>query len=327
MIVRALEEAGYTPVIRGDQIVTKIGGISVPIPTLLKKHLVHCIQPEPWELLIGPPSEHVPTPGKRTIYMTMHESTHIPEESVSHLNQAEVVCVPSEWSRHCFIASGVKPPIYVVNLGLDTGFWTFQHTKMEGKFVFGVSGRMSHGGSRKGINEAIELWKKTFPDENDVVLKVKCFSDDPIGSFDYDPRIELKQQYMPPERFRAWVQSLNCFVSMSKGEGWGLIQQQAMVTGRPVISPIFSALEEFMTPENSFEVDYTLEAGEGYYEHSGYWCVPDNESMAKQMRRAYEDRDLTKAKGAKASYDAIKFSYQRSTNKLMRVMREVGMML
>ena len=49
------------------------------VPQEVKSRFVQRVQPEPWELIIHPP-DHTPTPGKRTIFFTMWESTRLRPE-------------------------------------------------------------------------------------------------------------------------------------------------------------------------------------------------------------------------------------------------------
>src|SRR5439155_23873151 len=74
---------------------------------------------------------------------------------------------------------------------------------------------------------------------------------------------------------------------------------EALVRGKPVIATGFSGNTDFMTPENSFLVDYALSRvgteGENY-PPDGHWADPDLDHAAELMRRVVEDPEGARAR-------------------------------
>lgn len=299
------------------------------IPAEIRQRFVSGPQPEEWELILSPPWFR-PTPRKKTVYFTMWESTRLPPGGANTLNLAEVVVVPSSWGASCLSASGVNKPIHIVPLGIDTDVFyprdhslatqpAFAHVKV----VFGCAGRMSHGGVRKGINEVIDLFQRAFPTEEDAALRVKVHPDCPVH-IPEDKRIEITKAHLSDEGLADWFSALTCFVSAARGEGWGLMQQQAMAVGRPVVAPRFAGLSEFMSEANSFCVPYVLGAAENAYKGCGHWAVPEDEAFIREMRRIYIEPHLAAAKGAQAAQDVAHLSWENSNLKLVQVLHNVG---
>ena len=70
--------------------------------------------------------------------------------------------------------------------------------------------------------------------------------------------------------------------------------------GKPVIATGFSGNTDFMTPENSYLVDWQMtDVGEGgeNYPADGHWAEPDLDHAAATMRQVWEGAD--QAQGAR----------------------------
>lgn len=325
-VARDLDKFGaYTSIrpIRAEE------SFGASIPADIRMKFVSGPQPEPWELLLYPPNM-VPTPGKKTAYFTMWESSRLPATGVPVLNKAELVIVPCVWNATTFSASGVNVPIRVVPLGINTSIFNFRPlnppyavTGERELYVFGAAGRLAHGGVRKGLNEVIDLFQKAFPDNPDVRLRIKCYPDCPITKRD-DPRIDYTAAHLSEQQLADWFSSLNCFVSAARGEGWGLMQMQAMAIGRPLISVNFGGVAEFFKPGTGYPVDYKLEPSKHLYAGCGVWAEPIEESFIAAMRRAYTVREEAFAFGSAAAEAVREFSWENANRKLAEVLREVG---
>jgi glycosyltransferase involved in cell wall biosynthesis len=292
------------------------------IPADIAAKFVTGPQPEEWELLLHPPL-FCPTPGKKTAYFTMWESTQLPPGAVQMLNKAEVVIVPCAWNASCFSACGVTAPIRIVPLGVDKSKYHFQPMQMDGKCVFGTAGRISHGGPRKGINEVVSCFQRAFPRETDVELRVKCFPDCRVDRFS-DPRIKVIQSYLSDDAMADWYSGLTCFASASMSEGWGLMQHQAMAVGRPVISVNFGGVSEFFNSGAGYQIDFKLVKSDANYRGLGHWACPNSESIVQAMRSVYEDRPEAAKLGLLASESVKHLTWENHGRKLIEVLEEFG---
>ena len=51
----------------------------------------------------------------------------------------------------------------------------------------------------------------------------------------------------------------DCYVSLHRSEGFGQTLAETMAIGKPVIATGYSGNLGFMTPDNSYLVDYTMD--------------------------------------------------------------------
>lgn len=313
-----MEKLGYYPSIRA-----KTTNHVVRIPDNIVAKVVQCVQPELIEIFLNHPTE-LPTPGKKTIYFTMWESTRLPSKNVQFLNLSEAVVVPSNWCKTVFINSGVKVPIYVVPLGIDEKVFKFRAKETTGECVFGTAGRYANGQIRKGVQEVIYAFQAAFRDNNKVKLRVKVHPDDPVWIPEEDPRIEITRDHLSPTELVEWLASLNFFVSAAKAEGWGFWQQQSMAVGRPVIGSVYAGLQMFMDKHNSLSVDFDEVPALDQYLGGGNWAQPSLMDMIGKMRLwADAEIGLVNSIGRLASKSASQFTWDRSVDELIKVIQKV----
>ena len=320
-IIRGCESAGYDIVARPHGLDESFA----PIPADISDKLVAGIQDDEWELTLRTPPDFNATSGKRTVLFTMWESTHLAPAHVSRLNQADYIIVPCQWNKECFLKSGVVKPISVVPLGIHEDVFQFSPMNMSGPCVFGTAGRMKGGGIRKGINNVIRAFQKAFPVEPDVRLLVKGFTDCDIMKSS-DRRIQIVQTLMSEHELCKWFYSLTCFVSGAKGEGWGLMQQQAMACGRPIISVVFGGVTEFFDEKVGYEVKFDLAPARGIYEGCGKWAEPNENHLIERMHQVYKNRAEARQLGEYGSQRVAAFTWKNSTRKLLDTLRDIGML-
>jgi glycosyltransferase involved in cell wall biosynthesis len=320
-IIKNLVMAGYDVNVRPLAQSEPFGS---KIPVEIQSRFVNRVQQEEWEVMFHPP-DHEPVQGKKIAYFTMWESTKLPPEYIANLNKADLVITPSTWNATCFNACGVTTPIRIVPLGIDPEIFYHRPLRPQDSQVctFGTAGRMAHGGSRKGMNEVIDLFLKAFPDEEDVRLKVKGFEDCEFIDTT-DPRVEISRKFMSNDELARWLASLTCFVSGAKGEGWGLLQHEAMAVGRPVIAAKYGGLAEFMECNNSYPVRFKLQPSGKYYKDCGLWAVPDDDHMIATMHQVYENRDDAVWRGFNGAQQVKYLNWQNTVDQLLEVFKEFG---
>lgn len=292
-----------------------------PISRVAFESLVHKQQFDEWEMIVHCPS-FSPQGGKKIAFNTMWETSRLNRNALLNLNQAEVVIVPSVFNQCSFNAQGVNRPIFKVPLGIDTGFFHYRQPERKDVYSFGVAGRTEAGGCRKGFEDVVAAFAKAFPKRvKDVELVVKCYPEDPDISFD-DPRIRVVKQFWDRKSLSEWYAGLDCFVSASKGEGWGLMQHEAMATGRSVIAVPFGGITEFFDDSVGYPVEFDLEPSKGHYENGGMWAVPRMDSLVDRMREVHSRRGNDKE--LRASQRGMSLDWDNSNKKLAATMRSIG---
>ncbi len=104
----------------------------------------------------------------------------------------------------------------------------------------------------------------------------------------------------------------DAYVSLHRGEGFGLGMAEAMYLGKPVIGTAYSGNLDFMRPDNSYLVDYTLQAispadhrhyqgAADFYEPGFVWAEPNIDQAAANMHTLYEDPTEGRERGQRAA--------------------------
>lgn len=293
------------------------------IPADILAKVVSGVQPEPWELLIWSPG-FAPTPGKKTAVFTMFEATRLPANAVQMLNLAKVVIVPSQWNADTFSAAGVNVPIRVVPLGVDSSFYS-SITRYHGdRVIFGCGGRTDGPGARKSILDVTWAFLKAFPRDQSVRLQFKqspgCADVEKYG----DRRIETATMPLTEKAMALWYGNLTCFVSASRGEGWGLMAHEAMACGVPAMMAPWGGVNEYFKALDGYALPYKLEEANGYYQGCGVWAKPDLDEMVRQMRKVRNDPDGAAQRGRAASSRIRHLTWENSNRKLIEVLEEFG---
>lgn len=266
--------------------------------------------PVEWELIIAPPTV-CPTPGKRTVYFTMNETTQLTEQAVALLNKAEHVIVPNQWNREVFGMSGVKRNLHVVPLGIDHRIFNWRPLPPSKPIIFGTAG----SGPRKGIPDVIKAFLEAFPGRDDVRLKIKITTEDEMPDV-VDPRIQISQGNFSDEGMAEWYGQLHCFVSASRGEGWGLMQQEAAAMGRGLASAFLPGMS---WTGRLYSTNRLAPAPAPY---AGEWYAgPDFQSFSRTLQEAAQDFSTREIY---SNTNAERFTWDRSSAELIQVLTNVG---
>lgn len=293
------------------------------LPDYVKSAIVREVPEAPWQIILYRPG-FSPADDKRTLWFTMWESSKLPSQAVEQLNRAECVAVPCQWNRECFAASGVKVPIEHIPLGINTAIFKYSPMDMEGPCIFGTGGRTFANVARKGLDLVTKAFVRAFPHEQDVRLRIKSFPDCPVPRSS-DPRITVTKRYLTEKEMATWFSTLTCYVSGSRGEGWGLFQHQALASGRPLISARFGGIAEFFTDDVGYAIDFKIAPAGGRFANCHEWAEPDLESMIDSMRQVYRNREKARQRGMQGASRVANLTWARSNQRLMELMAKLKM--
>jgi glycosyltransferase involved in cell wall biosynthesis len=251
---------------------------------------------------------------KCRLFFTMWESTRTSDIFIDQLNKNKSIIVPNKWNKYNFQNQGCEVPIHVVPLFVDTDVFNYVQPSKSDVFVFGTA----NNDPRKRLYETVKCFLTAFPNEKDVILKVKTNNELPFKFL--DDRIKITTEHYDKIQLKNWYGSLDVFVSGVSAEGWGLHQHESMVCGRPVIAANYAGLSEFMTQENSFCLNYDEIPSTGYWETpGGRWSKYDEEHMIETMKYCYNNRDIVYQKGKISSENVSKLNINNFINQISSV--------
>jgi len=121
--------------------------------------------------------------------------------------------------------------------------------------------------------------------------------------------IRIVDGYLPPQRVHALMDACDAYVSLHRGEGFGLTLAEAMALGKPVIATGYSGNLDFMNEGNSYLVPFELTSippGCDPYPAGARWAAPDLIEAARLMRYVYEHPDDACKVGQRAREDILR---------------------
>lgn len=208
--------------------------------------LIRPINPD-YELIIMYPTYNFNKIYKNAGIITMYEANKCPNIWVKKLNGFKFpIFAPSQFVADMFKNSGVKSPIEVLTLGVNTSYYKHlvRFFPKERPFRFLIVGKLE---PRKNVEVAIKCFQSVFVDENvEFIIKTReRFIPSGIKkSVKEDSRIKLIEKTISEEDLRELYYYCDAFIYTSRGEGFAFPPRNAISTGMPTIVTDWSALAE-----------------------------------------------------------------------------------
>ncbi|MFC5447340.1 glycosyltransferase family 4 protein [Paenibacillus aestuarii] len=171
----------------------------------------------------------------------------------------------------------------------------------EGPFLFLAMYDTHSLKERMNPQGAIHAFKRAFSAKNrsvGLVIKVNNPQSNP-GDIEWLKQqcadygnIYLIAEILGRQQVDLLLNSTDCFVSLHRSEGFGLVLAEAMHLGKPVIGTNWSGNTDFMNAGNSCPVNYSLvPVGKdiGPYQAHQLWADPDEDHAAAYMRLLVRD--------------------------------------
>lgn len=183
---------------------------------------------------------------------------------------------------------------------------------------------------RKNVLATIKTYWRTFRRGENVALVMKTYRSDysepekdairmtikrlksvcAMEGYTYPP-VYLVLDMLSDTEIKGLHARGNCYISLDRGEGFGLSTATAGAAGNPVIATGFGGATEYLKKDNSYLVDYVETCCHGmpwsrWYSLDQYWAFPNEKHASELMRYTYENQTDAKNVGLKLQSDIDK---------------------
>lgn len=268
----------------------------------------------------------------------LHEGTRLFPGWAEKMNMMEKVFVPSIATKNLFKWNGVMAPIVVVPYGVNPEIYKPKAPDSSNEFMFlSVNSWNLKDNDRKGISLLIRAFDEEFKGTDaKLFLKISTFyrkvtlgetalAMKNILGHD-NPNILINTDCLSEEKLADLYNACNCFVMPTHGESFGLTAINAMACGTPIIitKDSNSGYMDFCKGKDSvlfIDAPKMEQADLTFFVPGNFQSVPELDSLKKQMRYAYEHKDL-KEKALKNSEDIrLNWTWDESARKLIEAMQ------
>lgn len=193
-------------------------------------------------LELGDPTRWERVRGRRTIGFAFPESDELYPATITAMHAPDVLIAPSPWAAGVVSAATLRD-VHVVPLGVDAE--RFAYRRRERGPLLRLLHLAPHGDDpRKGVDLAIEAFKRAFPRREDVSLTIHsalAMNAPPKG----DPRIQFSVKALHRDHVPAFLHGFDALIVPSRAESFGLLPLEAMATGLPTIFTAHSGGAEY----------------------------------------------------------------------------------
>ena len=264
---------------------------------------------------------------------TVWESDRLPHHWPDLLNATDLVMVPTEWNREVFVAGGVRVPVAVVphvaadpapgDRGVGLGI-------PDDLVVFYTIGRWDE---RKAVFRTVRAFLDAFTAHDPVTLVVKTgvTIEMPPGDWGAQSRlayttawqlasivrgyanparVQLEVDTWSPDRIDGLHHRGDCYLTLARGEGWGIGAFDATAFGNPVIATRWGGFLEYLTADDAYLVDHDVVPVHHHafasYSPDQHWAEADVEHAVELLHAVAADPDAARRRAQPAQARVVR---------------------
>ena len=281
--------------------------------------------------------------GKFNIAYTIWETTKLHPDWKNYINDhVSALFVGCEWNVGIFKDCGVKVPIFNAPhcMSLDS---------LENVNEFDVAGLgkdtfmfydIFQWVERKAPLDLVKAYWSAFQNNEDVALVLKTYRSDysdpeknairqtltrlkTVCSADNFPPIYLILDMLSEDEITGLHKRGDCYVSLDRGEGFGLGGFESGAIGNPIIVTGFGGVTEYAKSDNSYLVGYVEVPCYGmpwspWYKLEQNWAQASVCHGAKLMKHVFNNREEAKQRGEKLQkFIHEEFTWEKLATKII----------
>jgi glycosyltransferase involved in cell wall biosynthesis len=235
----------------------------------------------------------------RLLYFFWEDSLIRKEWAQMFNSYLDGVLAPSRHVEQVLRESGVTVPVVLLHAGIDEEFFKPRKSVARRRpFQFL---HISSGFPRKGIDVLLAAFFREFTQADNVVLILKTFPNihndvaDQLARWQAEvpngPNCVHMDTDLDQESLAQLYEEADCAVYPSRAEGFGLPMAEAMAKCIPLITTAYGGQIDFCSPDNSFLLEYRLEASGSHLNVPGaQWASPDVDQLRSYMRFVVQNR-------------------------------------
>lgn len=268
----------------------------------------------------------------RNIGFWAWETTRAPERWLTYDAHMAQIWVPSRFVANALLETGFKAPVWVVPHAVEPQErHIFPEVDQPLNFLVQWDGHSRV--QRKRPDLAIKaITEAALKSKDQVHLIIKCHHDEAAHlTFAEYPNLtmELIDHWMNAEEMTALWRRTDVFVSLNRGEGFGLPALEAMARGIAVVQTGWGGSLEYMTELNSYPIvpdrlEEAAASGDAYFK-TGKWALPCMEHAIYECARAMNEirSGLIHRRAWHAIETAKTFNFERLQDDMKHALAEL----
>lgn len=229
------------------------------------------------------------------------------DEHLSGFNMLNEIWVPTGFVQEAIAKRSPIPVVrmpHAIHFEVSPNANRAQFGLPENNFLFLMMYDFSSYQERKNPQATIDAFNLAFPNSEEkigLVIKTQNAHHHPKDAQALKDHLANRQDiyWINETLTRQEVYDLqsvcDSLVSLHRSEGYGLGPAEAMFLGKPVIATNWSGNTEFMRPQNSLPVDFSLikiTEDIGVYKAGQTWANPDIHHAAQLMKKVVNDEEF-----------------------------------
>lgn len=247
--------------------------------------------------------------------LTMWETNWLPPEFSEYLHHFDTIVVPSIHNWELF--SEFHDNVRVVNLAVDRNIYFPVDRETNKKFRIVCGGSEWH---RKGLDVVLEVFNEMALPDCELHIKIVPPYLSAPENLSY-PNVVVHKRWMTPEQEADLMRSADVFVSVSRGEGFGLMPLQAISAGVPTIVSNAHGHREFSDLATHRISTKSVPTNNGVWKDMGDWDEPNRDELRDAILDCYNNREKYANQAKLTAPETSVFNWDVAATELVKAVK------